>query len=438
MAEKKLGLAMVTALVVGNMIGSGIFLLPASLGPFGAVSIVGWLVSAAGATLIALVFARLSRLVRKSGGPYTFTREGFGDFPGFLVAWGYWISIWTTNAAIAVAFVSYLSFFWSALKTDNILAGVVGLATLWILTGVNVIGVHLAGMVQLVTTVLKLLPLLLLSTVGLLYVDSANFTPFNATDQSTFGAITSTVALTLWAFLGLESGTTPAEHVIDPERTIPRATLLGTFLAAFVYILGTIAVMGVIPPAQLGASNAPFADAAVKMWGPWAGTFVALGAVVSCFGAINGWLLLQGQIPLAAARDRLFPEQFGRVSKFNTPAFGLVFSSILASILMVMNYNKSLVQQFTFIILLATLNTLVPYTFCTMSEIMIYLKDPSRFSGKRLGGGVVLSIAALRLFALGDRRRRPGNRLLGVHFPDGRCAGLRLDPLERGRVSESI
>ncbi len=108
---------MVTALVVGNMIGSGIFLLPASLGPFGAVSIVGWLVSAAGATLIALVFARLSRIVRKSGGPYTFTREGFGDFPGFLVAWGYWISIWTTNAAIAVAFVSYLSFFWSALKT---------------------------------------------------------------------------------------------------------------------------------------------------------------------------------------------------------------------------------------------------------------------------------------------------------------------------------
>jgi basic amino acid/polyamine antiporter, APA family len=403
MPEKKLGLAMVTALVVGNMIGSGIFLLPASLGPFGAVSIVGWLVSAAGATLIALVFARLSRLVRKSGGPYTFTREGFGDFPGFLVAWGYWISIWTTNAAIAVAFVSYLSFFWTALKANSILAATVGLATLWILTWVNVIGVHTAGMVQLVTTILKLLPLLLLSTVGLLYVDSANFTPFNATDQSTFGAITSTVALTLWAFLGLESGTTPAEHVIEPERTIPRATLLGTSIAGFVYILGTIAVMGVIPPAQLGASNAPFADAAVKMWGPWAGTFVALGAVVSCFGAINGWLLLQGQIPLAAARDRLFPEAFGKVSRFNTPAFGLVFSSILASILLVMNYNKSLVQQFTFIILLATLNTLVPYAFCTMSEIMIFFKDPARFSGKRLGAGLPLSIAAFAysLWAIG-------------------------------------
>ncbi len=394
MSDKKLGLAMVTALVVGNMIGSGIFLLPASLGPFGGISIVGWLVSAAGATLIALVFARLSRLVKKSGGPYTFTREGFGDFPGFLIAWGYWISIWTTNAAIAVAFVSYLSFFWTALKGSPVLAAGAGLATIWLLTWVNVIGVHTAGMVQLVTTVLKLLPLLLLATVGLLYVDSANFVPFNATGKSAFGAITSTVALTLWAFLGLESGTTPAEHVHEPERTIPRATILGTLLAATVYILGTVAVMGVIPSAQLGSSNAPFADAAVKMWGSWAGTLVALGAVVSCFGALNGWLLLQGQIPLAAARDSLFPAYFGKVSKFNTPANALVFSSVLASILLMMNYSKSLVEQFTFIILLATLNTLVPYTFCTMSEIMIYIKDPARFSGKRLGGGLAISILA--------------------------------------------
>jgi APA family basic amino acid/polyamine antiporter len=182
--------------------------------------------------------------------------------------------------------------------------------------------------------------------------------------------------------------------VHDPERTIPRATILGTLLAASVYILGTVAVMGVIPSAQLATSNAPFADAAVKMWGSWAGTFVALGAVVSCFGALNGWLLLQGQIPLAAARDRIFPEVFGRVSKFNTPANALVFSSVLASILLMMNYNKSLVDQFTFIILLATLNTLVPYTFCTMSEAMIYIKDPARFSGKRLGGGLVISILA--------------------------------------------
>jgi APA family basic amino acid/polyamine antiporter len=391
---KKLGLAMVTALVVGNMIGSGIFLLPASLGPFGGISIAGWLISAAGATLVALVFARLSRLVKKSGGPYTFTREGFGDFPGFLVAWGYWISIWTTNAAIAVAFVSYLTVFVPVLGESPVLAALTGLSAIWLLTGVNVFGVHAAGLVQLVTTVLKLLPLLALATFGLYYVDVKNFVPFNASGSSALSAITSTVALTLWAFLGLESGTTPAEHVENPERTIPQATILGTLLAATVYILGTVAVMGVIPSAELAKSNAPFADAASVMWGPWASYAVALGAAISCFGALNGWLLLQGQIPLAAARDRLFPRAFEKVSKSDTPAFGLVFSSILASALLLMNYREGLVEQFTFIILLATLNTLVPYIFCSMAEILIYAKSPEKFSARRFGSATVLAAAA--------------------------------------------
>ncbi len=378
METKKLGLWMVTALVVGNMVGSGIFLLPASLGSFGGISIVGWVVSAGGAVLMALVFSRLSRLVRKSGGPYTFTREGFGDFPGFLVAWGYWISIWTTNAAIAVAFVSYMTLFWPALGQNAVLAAGFGLVTIWGLTWVNVLGVHTAGVVQLVTTVLKIIPLVVIATLGLAYVNTSNFVPFNASDQSPFSAITATVALTLWAFLGLESGTTPSEHVHDPERTIPRATILGTLGVATLYILGTVAVMGVIPPSELAVSNAPFADAAGAMWGTWAVYAVGAGAVVSCFGALNGWLLLQGQIPLAAARDGLFPQAFARISKFDTPAFGLVFSSILSSIVLVMNYNKGLVEQFTFISLLATLNTLVPYVFCSLSEIMMVVKGSKR------------------------------------------------------------
>lgn len=394
MKTKKLGLWMVTALVVGNMIGSGIFLLPASLGSFGGISIVGWVVSAGGAVLMALVFSRLSRLVRKSGGPYTFTREGFGDFPGFLVAWGYWISIWTTNAAIAVAFVSYMTVFWPALGENAVLAAGFGLVTIWGLTWVNVIGVHTAGLVQLVTTILKIIPLVVIATLGLAYVSASNFVPFNASGQSPFSAITATVALTLWAFLGLESGTTPSEHVHDPERTIPRATIMGTLGAATIYILGTVAVMGVIPSSELATSNAPFADAAGVMWGSWAVYAVGAGAVVSCFGALNGWLMLQGQIPLAAARDGLFPRAFARVSKFDTPAFGLVFSSVLSSVVLVMNYNKGLVEQFTFIILLATLNTLVPYVFCSLSEIMMVVKGSKRVEGGSFTGLAVLSIAA--------------------------------------------
>jgi APA family basic amino acid/polyamine antiporter len=374
MATRKLGMWMVTALVVGNMIGSGIFLLPAALGSFGGISLIGWIVSAAGATLLALVFSRLSRLVKKSGGPYVYTREAFGDFPGFLVAWGYWISIWTTNAAIAVAFVSYMTLFWEALGDNAVLSVGLGLATIWVLTWVNVLGVHTAGVVQLVTTVLKVLPLLAIAFFGLFYVDVSNFQPFNASGQSPFAAVTATVSLTVWAFLGLESGTTPAEHVHEPEKTIPRATIIGTLGTAVIYILGTVAVMGTIAPADLAGSNAPYAEAARVMWGSWAGYAVGAGAVVSCFGALNGWLLLQGQIPLAAARDGLFPKVFGRISKYDTPAHGLVFSSVLASVLLMMNYSKSLIEQFTFIILLATLNTLVPYLFCSLAELMLRRK----------------------------------------------------------------
>ncbi len=371
---------MCTALVMGNMIGSGIFLLPASLGPFGGISIIGWVVSAAGSLLLATIFARLSRNVRNAGGPYAFTREGFGDFAGFLVAWGYWIAAWTTNAAIAVAFVSYLSLFWPALATHKPLAAAVGLATIWLLTWVNVRGVHNAGVVQLVTTILKYLPLAAIAFIGIFYLHPAHFEPFNASGKSDFSAVTSTVALTLWAFLGFESGSVPSDDVENPQQTMPRAIILGTLATAVVYILGTAAVMGVIPSSALTHSNAPFADAARVMWGPWAGYAIGFGAVISCFGCLNGWILMQGQVARAAARDGLFPKVFARMSDNGTPAFALIFSSVLVSALMCMNFSKGLVEEFTFILLLATLTTLIPYLFCSLSTIMICVRDPSRAS----------------------------------------------------------
>jgi APA family basic amino acid/polyamine antiporter len=252
------------------------------------------------------------------------------------------------------------------------------LAVLWTLTAVNVRGVYTAGMVQLVTTILKVVPLVLIAGIGMFYIDVANFTPFNASDQTPLAAVTATVALTLWAFTGLESGSIPADDVEDPQKTMGRATIIGTFSTAVIYILGTVVVMGMIPASVLTFSNAPFADAATAMWGKWSGMAVGIAACISCFGALNGWVLLSGQIPLAAARDRLFPASFGRVSKSGAPAWGLVVSSILASILLAMKYSEGLVEQFTFLILLATLNTLIPYVFCSLAEIMLWIRDPAR------------------------------------------------------------
>ncbi|MGH8496297.1 MAG: amino acid permease, partial [Gammaproteobacteria bacterium] len=352
--RRKVGIWTCAALVIGNMIGSGIFLLPASLASFGAISILGWIVTAGGAVLIALVFARLSRMVPRAGGPYTYARHGFGEFAGFLIAWGYWISILCGNAAIAVAMVSYLTVFVPVLGTNGALAGGTAVAAIWLLSLVNARGVSAAGRVQVTTTILKLIPLVALGTLGFAWFDADNFLPFNVSGTSDFSAVTATAALTLWAFLGLESATIPADDVDDPSRTIPRATVLGTVVAAIVYISTTAAVMGIVAPSTLAESQAPFALAASSIWGSWAGYAVAAGAVISCFGALNGWILNSGQIPLAAARDDIFPRQFSRITPRGAPVFSLIVSATLVTILVATNYTRGLVELFTFAILLST------------------------------------------------------------------------------------
>lgn len=388
----QLGLWMCTALVVGNMIGSGIFLLPAALAEYGPISIGGWLVTCTGAMVLALIFGRLARLVPKTGGPYAYTRAGFGDFAGFLIAWGYWIALWAGNAAVAVAFAAYMGFLFPVIGDSQIAGLATALGAIWLLTWVNARGVAAAGAVQVVTTVLKVVPLILVGVFGLAYIDAGNFTPANVSSESNAAAVAACAALTLWAFLGLESATVPAGAVAEPERTIPRATILGVSLAAAVYIIITVVTFGVVPLADLQGNTAPLAEVATIMWGTIGGTFVAIAAGISTFGTLNGFTMLTGQVPLGAARDNLFPRQFGKLSKAKTPVFALVVSNVLASILIAMNFTKGLVDQFVFIILLATLTTLVPYLFCALAEFMIYLTTGRTVAGKRLAPVLGLAV----------------------------------------------
>lgn len=390
----KLGLWMLTALVTGNMIGSGIFLLPASLASYGSISLLAWIFTSAGALLIGLVFAKLSTIMPRIGGPYAYCREGFGDFVGFQMAYNYWIALWVGNAAIAVAFTGYLGFFIPALHGNAFLSFLVSASMVWLMTIVNIIGVRHAGLVQLVTTILKLMPLLLIATLGLLFIDPENLKHFNLTGKSDFSALTGAATLTLWAFIGLESATVPAENVENPQRNIARATILGVLITAVVYIFSTLAVMGTIAPEQLKHSTAPFADAAKIMFGPVGGVLIAIGAVISCFGALNGWTLLQGQIPLAAARDGLFPKIFAKETASGTPVMGLIISSVLITLLLLLTLSENLVKQFTFIILLATLASLIPYLFTTMAQLIVFIKHREMFKGKRLLGSVIIAILA--------------------------------------------
>ena len=382
--KRALGLMACTALVVGNMIGSGIFLLPASLAAFGPIALGGWLLTSAGALILAIIFGRLSQVVSKTGGPYAYTQVAYGEFPGFLIAWGYWIALWTGNAGVAVALAGYVGFLVPEIAQSQSYSLAVALGAIWLLTLVNIRGVKEAGVIQVVTTVLKLLPLVLIGTLGFFWIDSANFVPLNVSGQSNIAAISAAAALTLWAYLGLESATVPSGEVINPEKTIPRATIIGVLIAAAVYIAVTTVAIGVLPSATLAASSAPLADVAEHMWGSTWGVLIAIGAVIATFGTLNGFTLLTGQVPYGAALDKVFPASMGRLSRFGTPANALVFSNLLASILVIMNFSQGLVGAFNAIILLAVMSSLLPYALCAFAELMI------RFEGKQGLQGLAL------------------------------------------------
>lgn len=385
-----LGLTACTALVVGNMIGSGIFVLPASLAPLGAISLAGWVLTSLGALVLALVFGRLARIVTRTGGPYAYTEAGFGPFMGFLIAWGYWIALWTGNAAVAVALAGYVGYLIPAVGGTPSLQIAVAFAAIWGLTLVNIRGVKEAGAVQIATTALKLLPLLAIGVIGAFWIEPGNFTPFNASDRSALSAVSAAAALTLWAYLGLESATVPSGNVIAPERTIPRATLIGVAIAAAVYISVTTVAIGVMPAGTLAASSAPLADAARAMWGAAGGALVAVGAVISTFGTLNGFTLLSGQVPYAAARDAVFPRELGRLSRHGTPATALVVSNALASALILLNLSGGMVAAFNFIILLAVMASLLPYALCSLVELMLILDGRAPAAGRGLAKVAVL------------------------------------------------
>ncbi len=373
--KPSLGLWRASSLVVGNIVGSGILMLPASLGLYGSLGLIGWGITTIGSICIALVFARLAHRSPKIGGPYAYSHEAFGDFVGFQMAWSYWVGLWAGNAAVATAFVSYLTPFWPRLGEDMFLSFAVAAGSIWGFTILNVVSLRLVGSFQVVSVVVKILPLAAIGIFGVFYIDFSHFVPLNPSGQPWLTALGSSLALTLFAFLGIESATVPAEDVIDPEKTIPRATIIGTLISAGIYTWVMVVIMGLISPADLAQSQAPFADAGRIVFGEWAVPILSFSAALAAFLTLNGWVLLQGQVPLAAARDGLFPEIFGRETKQGTPAWGLVISSMLIMIMLVMNYQASLVEQFTTIVLFATFVQMLPYMYSCIAELLFLLRS---------------------------------------------------------------
>ncbi|MEM9104103.1 MAG: amino acid permease [Pseudomonadota bacterium] len=395
-----LGVWSLTALVVGNVIGAGFFLAPAALAPYGAVAVIGWLIFTLGAMCLGIIFARLGRLSPETGGPYAYTRKAFGDFAGFLVAWGAWISIWASLPAIGLAAADYLEVFLPFLQGRPILKVGLALAAIWSVALLNMQGVKEAGLFQLIVVAMKLVPLLGVSLVGLFYVDWSQFTPVNPSGVPFLLALAATAPLIMFAFTGVESATVPAGDVINPRWAIPVATIAGLSIAALVYVSGTISTMGSLGLETLEKSSAPFADTATKNWGAWAGYTMAAAAILSSLAALNGWILVMTQLPMAAARDGLLPPVFAKLNGRGVAAQGMIVSVTLASLILIFESSGAsvLIVIYDFIVNLTTTTYMVPYLFCCFVEAMLLVTH--RQGARRIPPGYFTIAAIGFIFAM--------------------------------------
>ena len=389
------------ALVIGTLVGSGIYLLPAQLAQFGWNAVAGWLVTIGGALCLAFIFARLARQLPSAAGPYAYVGAAFGRPPAFAVAWSYWISTWVGNAAISVAASSYLSLFIPALADEPGWGAAAAILILWILTVVNCVSLRASGGIQIVTTLLKLLPLLLVIAIAAAVALSPGGTsaaPPLRPEALNLDSINAAAALTLWAMLGIEAAAWASRNVREPERNVPRATLAGTLLVGLLYLLVSTPVALLLPVAEVSASNAPLAFFVERFWGSGLGLAVGLFAAVSVIGALNGLVLLQGELPLAMARDGAFPRWFDKVSPSGRPVRALLVSSVLTSLLILANASRTLSGLFTFMALISTAAALVLYFAVAAAAVELQRRNIVETTAGLLAAAGIGSLYALWTF----------------------------------------
>ncbi len=372
MNTRQLGLTMCTALVIGNTIGMGIFILPAALAPFGINALTGWAAVIAGCACMAIVFAALARRLPQADGPFGYIRSTLGEPIAFPALWCYWISVWVTNAALAVAVVGYFVSVFPALRA--IPSAALTVFFMWLFVAVNLFGVKSGGRVQVVTSLLKLVPLVLVMVVGgaAILAEPSAYTPNLPANPIELKPSMAAATVALYAMLGFESAAVAAGRIKDPERTIPRATLIGTLIVAFVYVAIVAIGMLLVPQATLAASDAPFVVIIDSLLGAGNGRWLALFVVISGLGALNGWTLLSGELTRTLAMHRLLPDVFGRSNRYGAPWAALLLTGALATFVGLMNYSASLVKGFTFLSVVVTAANLPLYLCCALAILTFW------------------------------------------------------------------
>jgi basic amino acid/polyamine antiporter, APA family len=397
-----LGLTSATGLVVGTVIGAGVFTMPAVLAGAGTVSLAVLAVIAVGAMLLAVLFGQLTRRVPNSdGGLYAYARHEFGDFAGYLTGWCYWVQAWAGNAAIVASWVFYVDALFG-ISPSGLGNWGIALAGLWVPAAVNLAGIRQAAWLQNLTVVLKYLPLLFVGAVGWFFVREANFGAFNASGGSLYSATGIAAGVALFSFIGVETAAITAKRVKDPRRNVGRASLLGTGAAALVYLAVSAAVMGLVAHHALVNNGAPFVSAFEVIFprAAWAGKLVAALAATSGFGALIGWTLVTAEVSRAPASDGLFPRQFAWTDRRGNAWFGIVVAALLPSLLMLWRYTASSgLTVFTYLVDLTVVTVAIPYLFSACAQLTYLVARRRPVQGWLLARDLLISVAAA-LFSL--------------------------------------
>ena len=373
--KKTIGIWRSWALVAGMMIGSGIFTLPALLASYGSYSFLGWAVTGFGAISLALSYSFLSSRKPGLGGPYFYVQEAFGNKFAAIIAWGYWISLVASVAALALSFTGYSKAYLPFIDNSSLYSAAFAISIIILFTAINIRGMREASSVQLVTTLIKILPLVFIGVAGIMFGDIKEIPAVNPDDNSLFQMVAGLCLLIMFAFIGVESATLPSEDTIDPKKTIPRASILGTLTAAVVYILAMFGLMSIIPLTELQQSSSPFTDAAQILIGGSGAIIITVGALFAISGTLNVCIMITGTIMLAGARDGMFPKFFSHQNAQGTPVRALLLSSVLGIIFLLFNNSESLISSYEYLLIIATFAILIVYFGTGLASIKLQWKD---------------------------------------------------------------
>ena len=399
---RALGVPSATGLVIGSIVGTGVFTMPAVLAGAGTMSLVVLAVIAIGAMVLAGLFGQLTKRVPKSdGGMYAYARHEFGDFAGYMTGWCYWVQSWAGNAAIVSSWVFYVDalFNWHADGLQNWCIALVGL---WVPAAINLAGIRQMAWFQNVSVVLKFLPLLFVGVVGWFFVRAAHFGAFNMSGGSLYSGIGIAAGVALFSFIGVEAAAITAKRVKDPARNVGRASLLGTGMSAILYLLTSAVVMGLVAHKTLVATGSPFVNAFQSMFPgqAWAPKFIALVAVISGFGALIAWTLLVTETSRAIAQDGLFPRPFAWEDRKHTAWFGIVIGALLPSILMLWSYEtKAGLTVFTYLVDLTVVTVAIPYFMSALAQLTFLVSRRRRVQGWALARDLLVASTAV-LFSM--------------------------------------